>query len=178
MTKISFFNFLSQLRLGPTPEFLAKQLRKPTGFFSKKVGNTMNRANGVLYDFALETMGLQAGSEVLEIGFGNGKMFPKLFSKAPGIRVTGLDFSADMVKQARRNNAPLLQSGKLQIHEGASNCTPFPDNSFDKVFCINVLYFWDNPEEHLREVLRVLKPGGRFYPIIRSKESMLTMPFT
>ncbi len=178
MTKISFFKFLSRLGLGPSPKKLAAQLRRPSGFLAKKVGDSMNISNSALYDFALDTLQLADGDAILEIGFGNGKTFPRLFSRSPGIRVTGLDFSPDMVKQARRNNAALLQSGRLKLVEGVSNRMPFPDHQFDKIFCINVLYFWDNPQEHLREVRRVLKPGGTFYPFIRSKESMQTMPFT
>ena len=36
----------------------------------------------------------------------------------------------------------------------------FPDASFDAVLCVNVVYFWENPAAHLREILRVLRPGG------------------
>lgn len=60
----------------------------------------------------------------------------------------------------------------------SSDKMPFADNSFDKVFCINVIYFWEQPAEHLKEIYRVLKPGGKFYTTIRSKESMAEMPFT
>jgi SAM-dependent methyltransferase len=45
------------------------------------------------------------------------------------------------------------------------------------VFCINVIYFWERPEAHLKEIYRVLKPGGKFYTSIRTKESLVQMPF-
>ena len=38
---------------------------------------------------------------------------------------------------------------------------PFPDGTFDKVYGIHVLYFWPQPRGQLREIRRVLKPGGR-----------------
>jgi SAM-dependent methyltransferase len=44
------------------------------------------------------------------------------------------------------------------------------------VFCINVIYFWDQPEKHLSEVHRVLKPGGECFAAIRSKESFGRLP--
>ncbi|MBK8952946.1 MAG: methyltransferase domain-containing protein [Chitinophagaceae bacterium] len=67
---------------------------------------------------------------------------------------------------------------KLRLIKGNSECLPSPDNTFDLVFCINVIYFWQNPSKHLQEIKRVLKPGGAFYAIFRTKESMQFMPFT
>ncbi len=71
-----------------------------------------------------------------------------------------------------------IADGKLILQLGSSDKLPFADNSFDKVFCINVVYFWDEPQKHLQEISRVLKPGGKFYATIRTKESMELMPFT
>lgn len=170
-------NWLARL-FQPSQQTIAKQLRKPSGRFAKRVGEAMNRSNTVLYDFVLPLLKLRAGEHVLEIGFGNGKLFPKVFAQADNLSVTGLDYSSDMVKQAGRNNVSLLRTRRLRLVQGASNRMPFNDNSFDKAFCINVLYFWDQPLEHLSEVLRVLNPGGAFHAVIRSEESMKTMPFT
>jgi SAM-dependent methyltransferase len=41
-----------------------------------------------------------------------------------------------------------------------------------------VIYFWEEPEIHLNEIRRVLKPGGRFYTGMRTKASMQAFPFT
>jgi ubiquinone/menaquinone biosynthesis C-methylase UbiE len=83
-----------------------------------------------------------------------------------------------MFKEAQQNNQSGIADGKLKLQLGSSDNLPFADNSFDKVFCINVVYFWDEPQKHLQEVYRVLKPGGKFYATIRTKESMDMMPFT
>lgn len=156
---------------------LARHLRKPNGLFGKKVGNKMNAANAFLYDATLDIMQLAAYDAVLEIGFGNGKFFEKIFSKANQLQLAGLDFSDKMVEEAKKINAAFLASGRLQLNKGSSDQLPFADNSFDKVFCINVVYFWDPPALHLNEIYRVLKPGGKFYSSIRTKDSITQMPF-
>ncbi len=157
---------------------MAKQLRRPHGIMGDKVGSMMNKANESLYDFTLDVMQPANNDAILEIGFGNGKFFNKIFSKAEGLKVIGLDFSETMFNTAKENNKEAIANGKLTLQLGSSDKLPFPDNNFDKIFCINVIYFWDEPTLHLRELNRVLKPAGRFYATVRTKESMLKMPFT
>jgi ubiquinone/menaquinone biosynthesis C-methylase UbiE len=155
---------------------MTKQLRKPSGLLAGKVSNKMNEVNEVVYDFALESMNVIDNNTVLEIGFGNGKFFDKLFAKATKLKVWGIDFSKDMVTIACRNNRSSLNEGRLNLQLGSSDNLPFTDNSFDKVFCINVIYFWDEPQKHLKEVHRVLKPDGSFFAAIRSKETFSHLP--
>ncbi|MDX1639542.1 MAG: methyltransferase domain-containing protein, partial [Balneolaceae bacterium] len=66
----------------------------------------------------------------------------------------------------------------LDLKKGSSRDLPYPDHSFDKVFCNMVVYFWEEPGTHLEEVYRVLKPDGLFYTGIRSNRSMQEFPFT
>jgi ubiquinone/menaquinone biosynthesis C-methylase UbiE len=156
----------------------ASQLRKPGFLFGKKTGLQMNAANEFLYDFTLNTMQLKEGESLLEIGFGNGKFFKKIFSKSKNLKVTGIDYSAEMLREARKKNQYMINNGSLYLLKASSSSMPLDSESFDKIFCINVIYFWDDPAEHLAEVYRVLKPGGKFYTVIRSKEMMSKAPFT
>jgi ubiquinone/menaquinone biosynthesis C-methylase UbiE len=162
----------------PDPEMIAQQLRKPTRPFAEKIAEKMEQVNAPLIDLTLETMQLADSESVLEIGFGSGRFFEKIFSKAKGLQVSGIDYSQEMVKMAKSNNQRFIDSGKLNLELGNSDALPFADNSFDKVFCNMVVYFWDHPSRHLKEIQRVLKPQGRFYTGIRTKESMLQLPFT
>ncbi len=169
-----FKKFFQRLKF----KMMAKQLRRPSGMMGGKVGSMMNKANEFLYDFTLGVMQPANNDAILEIGFGNGKFFDKIFSKAEGLKVTGLDFSETMLNAAKENNKETVANGKLTLQFGSSDKLPFPENSFDKIFCINVIYFWDEPILDLKEMYRVMKPGGRFYATVRTKESMLKMPFT
>lgn len=161
----------------PEPEFVAQQLRKPTGDFAYKIAEVMDQVNAPLFDLSLQTMRLGAGDSVLEIGFGSGKFFNKLFEKTEHQNVCGLDYSPEMVASAKSINQSSVDDNKLTLKQGNSDDIPFADQSFDKIYCNMVVYFWDQPEKHLEEVQRVLKPGGKFYTGIRSKESMQTLPF-
>ncbi len=138
----------------------------------------MNDANRFLYDFTLDEMMIQDNHSILEIGFGNGCFFNKLFNRAENLKVTGLDFSDSMVRSAIKNNAEKIAKGDLTIVKGQSDKLPFPDNTFDKVFCINVAYFWEEPQQHLLEIQRILKPEGKFYCTVRTEKSLESMPFT
>lgn len=171
------FQFLRLLFKGPTPEQMAAQLRKPHGFMARKVGERMNAANRSLYEGAWKALDLRDGMSVLEIGFGNGLFFGDLSRKARGLKLYGLDFSTDMVEQATARNKDLVATGNLSLTHGPSDRMPYPDALFDRIFCVNVVYFWDDPAAHLREVRRVLKPNGTFTAVLRTRSSMEKMPF-
>ncbi len=169
--------FLRLLFKGPTPQQMAAQLRKPHGFLARKVGQRMNAANRSLYEAAWKALDLHDGMCVLEIGFGNGLFFGELSRKAKGLELHGLDFSKEMVDQASARNTDLIASGTLSLVHGASDSMPYTDALFDRIFCINVVYFWDDPAAHLREVRRMLKPGGTFTAVLRRRSSMEKLPF-
>ena len=157
---------------------IARQLRKPEGSAGLEVARRMNQANEFLYDFTLDEMLVSNHQSILEIGFGNGKFFYKQFNRAEELQITGLDFSDDMIRAAQSMNQDYIEQGKLILIKGQSDKMPFPNSSFDIVFCINVAYFWDEPQDHLLEIYRVLRPGGRLYTTIRTPESLAKMPFS
>ncbi|MDR8393298.1 class I SAM-dependent methyltransferase [Aliifodinibius sp. S!AR15-10] len=161
----------------PEPEFMAQQLRKPSGEHAGDVGQKMNKVNGPLYDLTFDVMQPRDNEAILEVGFGTGKFFDNLFARAKRLNVSGIDYSEKMVEMARQDNQPSINSGKLDLKLGNSSELPYASESFDKVFCNMVIYFWDHPESHLKEIHRVLKPGGKFFTGMRTRESMLVFPF-
>ena len=50
----------------------------------------------------------------------------------------------------------------MKVLEGSVESLPFADDSFDKITTVESFYFWPAPQENLKEVRRVLKPGGIF----------------
>lgn len=162
----------------PDIEEMARQLRRPAGPLAPGIANTMDRVNEPLYDLTVKTMRPATNDSILEIGFGSGRFFKKLFTGREGLEMSGIDYSKEMLEMARRLNKPFIQSGRLTLLQANSNSLPFKNDTFSKVFCNMVIYFWDRPGEHLNEIRRVLKAGGRFYTGFRTRESMVQLPFT
>ena len=100
---------------------------------------------------------LPAGAKVLEVAPGPGYFAIEL-AKLGG-DVTGLDISHTFVEIARRNAA---EAGvKVDFQHGNASQIPFPDSSFDFLLCRAAFKNFSEPVKALREMHRVLKPGGK-----------------
>jgi SAM-dependent methyltransferase len=99
---------------------------------------------------------IQAGERVLDVACGTGVLAREVLTRTgAGDLVTGLDPSAGMLAVAKR-----LAPG-VEWRQGVAESLPFPDASFDVVVCQFGLMFFNDRSEALRQVLRVLRPGGR-----------------
>lgn len=159
-------------------QHLAGQLRQPSGNDGLKMAENMNLGNRFINEKTLTFLQAADHQHILEIGFANGHFIPQVLALAAGIRYTGIDISDVMVAEATKRNETTIAAGIVQLHLTGADHIPYPDNTFDRIFGINVLYFWDQPQKELQEILRVLKPGGQLILGIRSRNSMAPLPFT
>ncbi len=173
-----FIRLLIKLKILNFDKKMAKQLRRPHGRLARHIGDRLNVSNKELHSFMLAQIDIKNGERILEIGYGNGNFYKDIFEKSPEAEISGIDFSRAMYAEATANNVDLIKTGKLDLHYNSSDIIPYQDAIFDKVFCLNVVYFWENPQDHLKEIIRVLKPNGKFYAGIRTKETMQKIPFT
>jgi ubiquinone/menaquinone biosynthesis C-methylase UbiE len=102
----------------------------------------------------VERCGLAPGRRALEIGCGTGIFLEKVASS--GARLVGLDLSEDLLAKAR---ARLGAVPNVALHRGNAEHLPYAHASFDAVYGSSVLHHLDL-DRALREVLRVLRPGG------------------
>ena len=106
--------------------------------------------------------GVNSG-RVLEIGPGPGYLGLEWLKLTRDTRLCGAEISPEMVELARRNAAQYSFSERTDYTLGDARKLSFPDESFDGVFTCDSLHEWSEPLEILREIHRVLKPGGRFF---------------
>ena len=98
-----------------------------------------------------------ARGRVLEIGVGTGLSLPHY----PQVdELVGVDPSEPMLRRARRRAAELAR--EVRLVEAPAEALPFEDERFDTVVSLTVLCTVDDPTRVLREIRRVLRPGGRF----------------
>jgi len=86
----------------------------------------------------------------------------RLSALAPAGRVVGLDVSAASAVVAQDTNVGGIESGRVQILQGSVAALPFPSGVFDIVTAVETHYYWPNLAANVKEILRVLKPGGTF----------------
>lgn len=137
------------------------------------MGRVLNRANRAFVTGAVEAAGLAPGAAAADLGFGGGVGLRLLLDRvAPAGRVYGVDRSATMVEQARRRFAEDWASGRLELTRGSLLDLPLADDSLDAVITVNTFYFLDDVAPALREIARVLRPGGRVVIGVGDPEAM------
>jgi ubiquinone/menaquinone biosynthesis C-methylase UbiE len=117
----------------------------------------------VVRSLAAETL----GRDVLEIGSGSGAIAEQLAREHPGITMTATDLDPIMVSAATNR---LRGTPNTTVRTADATSLPFPDDSFDSVVSCLMLHHVIDWEAALREVSRVLRPGGVFvgYDLVRT----------
>ena len=100
----------------------------------------------------VEWLALQSNERLLDLGCGDGALTAQLAST--GARVRGVDSSAQMVAAAR--------SRGISVDEASADALPYSAGTFDAVFSNAALHWVRDQDAMMREVHRVLRPGGRF----------------
>ncbi|WP_340384136.1 class I SAM-dependent methyltransferase [Streptomyces sp. SS7] len=124
--------------------------------------------DGPLYAAAVAELGLREGSRVLDAGCGTGRaLTPLRAAVGPSGVVVGADLTPAMLQAAVR--AGRDRAGRLLLTDVAA--LPLRDESLDAVFAAGLVAHLPRPAENLRELARVVRPGGvlaLFHPIGRA----------
>jgi len=141
------------------PRFMARQFSNPAGIMGRVIGSMMNRYSAPINEFALRHLEIRSQDRILEIGFGGGLMLRRLISA--NTWVTGIDRSTEMVRRANSEFRTAVKSGRAVFDVGSVEALPYEPAAFNKVSTVNTIYFWNSLESGLKEIHRVLAPGGR-----------------
>lgn len=141
------------------------QCQKPRGWFGRFVLWQMNSRHSKVTDWGLTHVTVEKCYTILDAGCGGGRTVSKLAAMAAQGKVYGIDFSEESVAASKRINASWIEMGRVEIHHASVSQLPFPDGVFDLITAVETHFWWPNLDEALREVLRVLRPGGTFLVI-------------
>lgn len=141
----------------PTP---VSQCQKPRGWLGRITLWRMNKSHSKLTDWGLSHVSIAPHCTILDVGCGGGRTISKLAALATQGKVFGIDYSSDSVAVSQKINAQAIAAGRVEIRQAPVSQLPFPDNTFDLITAVETHFWWSNLAGDMREVFRVVKPGG------------------
>jgi len=120
----------------------------------------MNSSHSKLTDWGLSHIPIESHYTILDVGCGGGRTISKLAAIATQGKVYGVDYSEESVAATMKTNTQWINRGRAEVHPGSVSELSFPDNTFDLVTAVETHFWWPNLPGDMREVLRVMKPGG------------------
>lgn len=144
------------------PNALAKQLRKPSGFAGKLVAKMMEFRNCSSYKEIIRQLSPRPGERILEIGYGPGNGIYQIANSVPGCMISGIDFSELMFQKASKRNIKFINAGTVHLQYGDVLTLEPGKDKFDKIFCVNVIYFWNDLNQAFSKIFNMLGKKGKF----------------
>ena len=133
---------------------------KPEGESGAKMLNIMNDSHFAVTGWMLDIVGASDGDRILDIGCGGGMTLKRLSSQVLNGSLVGLDYSPLAIEESAKLNGEDVSTGKLKLVEASVCDMPLTSNNYDKAVSVESFYFWGDHETALKEINRVLKPGG------------------
>jgi ubiquinone/menaquinone biosynthesis C-methylase UbiE len=134
----------------------------------------MNASHSKLTDWGLKQISIENNYTILDVGCGGGRTVSKLAGFATEGKIYGVDVSEESVAATKRTNARWIELGRVEVRHGSVSQLPFADGMFDLVTAVETHFWWPDLPGDMREVLRVLKPGGTFIAIAEMYKGMST----
>lgn len=140
-----------------------RQFHHPSGPGGHVAGWIMGRrpSNVQRSRWAVTLLDVEPTDRVIELGCGPGVALAALSDRASRGLVVGVDYSAVMIRQARRRNAAAVKAGRLHLVHASVEQLPSTEGPFDAALAVNTVGMWPAPTARLRDIGRLLRPGGR-----------------
>ncbi|WP_051580859.1 class I SAM-dependent methyltransferase [Pseudonocardia acaciae] len=133
----------------------------PTGPLGMLGGWMMSRMNRSEQREVLDLAAVAAGESVLEVGYGPGVLLADLVTDTKAGRIVGIDPSPEMRVAAAKRTAAAIVNHRVRLEPGTAEATGQPPASFDVILSVNTVAIWPDLDAGVRELARVLRPGGR-----------------
>jgi ubiquinone/menaquinone biosynthesis C-methylase UbiE len=126
-------------------------------------GQGMEKGHRPVGEQAINLMNIPAYAQVLDVGCGSGWATRLMAEKAPSGRIVGIDIADEMITLARQTSASFAN---VEFQVASAEKLPFSDGEFSHAFSMESLYYYADMLKALREIRRVLKPGGLFVTVV------------
>ena len=139
------------------------QFHQPTGAAGHVAGWIMGRrsSNVARNRWAVGLLDIQPTDRVIELGCGPGVAIAALADRAVRGLVVGVDHSQVMIRQAAGRNRAAVRAGRVSLMHAPVEGLSVSDRPFDAALAVNTVGMWPDPTARLRELARLLRPGGR-----------------
>ncbi len=131
----------------------------PRGLVGRFIGWVMPLGHSSIYKCVAPVLNLQPEDDVLDVGCGAGYFLKRYASHVNSI--AALDYSEVMVKMATNKHKDRIAAGTAEIVQGEASSLPWDDNRFSAVTSMGSFIVFPKHLESLKEMCRVLRPGGR-----------------
>jgi len=135
--------------------------RRPTGRLGRQVAESMNSHHRPLREWGLKLGEFSFHARILEAACGGGMTARTLLSGKSVSSLVGFDLSEEMARFSRRINRENVGIARASFLTADVSNLPFSGSSFDGAVAFETTYFWPNLVRGIRELGRVLRPGGR-----------------
>ena len=108
----------------------------------------------------VKVVDVRPGERVLEVGYGPGGLIRLLAERTEAASIIGVDPSPAMRDQATKLNRAAVRIGRVRLDLGTADRTGLPDACVDRVVAVNNVAIWPDLEAGVRELHRVVRPGG------------------
>jgi len=127
--------------------------------------------------WAVDTLAVQPGDEILEIGCGHGVAVSLVCERLSGGHITAIDRSPKMIAMARKRNADHVDAGTALFHTASLHDADLGSERFDTIFAVHVPVFArGDPARELGIVKDRLAPGGRFHLVYEPLDAHAAEP--
>jgi SAM-dependent methyltransferase len=141
--------------------YINRQAAMPHGLFGRFLGFIWPMEHRGVNQVTLELLGIERGHDVLEVGCGSGAALQRAAAQASDGHVLGLDVSETMVRAASSRNRGGIANGRVAVRAVDGTDLQLTPGSFDRIFSVHSIYFWQEPQRVFGQLADGLRPNGR-----------------